>query len=107
MSKDKTAFKKENGIDAVIQNETDEETINPKDITVYDLISVFGEESVRRGLQYMASLEKAEEEYRKTNSDELLEGVKEWLDADEPTDKMVEMSDHWSERMKEEGIGID
>lgn len=107
--KNKTKFKKDAGIDAVIQNESDEDNlIDPSEITILDLIKVFGEESVRRGLQYMASLEKAQEEYKKTaQSEELLEGMKNWADTEEPTDDMVEMSNQWSKRMKEEGIGID
>lgn len=108
MSDENSEFKKNNGIEAVIQNEKDEEElIDTTKVTLADLIQLFGEEPVRRGLQYMASLEEADKEYKKTNSDELLEGLQDWTDSDDPTEQMIETSDHWSKRMKEEGIGIE
>lgn len=107
MSDDSVDFKKNTGIEGIIQQEENDDMIDPSKITLLDLIKVYGEEPTRRGIQYMASLEKANKEYKKSSEDDLLDGLQEWTGEDEPTDDMIEMSSIWKERMKEKGLGLD
>lgn len=74
-------------------------------MTVDQLISIYGEESVARGLSYMQSLKRADLEYRESaNPEDLDEGWKEGYDVDEVD---TDAADKWAERMEDSGLGID
>lgn len=101
-------FKKDKGLKTLIQKEKNQVLIDPSEVTLKDLIVMFGEESVRRGLQYMSSLKEADEEFKKSGSKEaMLEALKEMTGEDEPTEGMKELSDNWSEEMENQGLGLD
>lgn len=84
---------------------------DPSDVTVRDLISMYGEEAVRRGLSYMESLAEAEEEFKQSveESDEYAERVIEGVTDPENIDpeKREEINSRWAEGMQEGGLGLD
>lgn len=90
------------GVDNLVE---DEQLNIPDSTTILQLKMRFGEEAVRRGVQYMASLKKADEEYRRSaNPDDLDEG---WERGYGVENVETDASEEWAESMEEEGLGID
>lgn len=82
------------------------------EITVSDLEDEFGEEVVKRGISYMASLADADEEYRKSVQGsnyvkESLRGFAESPDEVEVSDDAEEANNEWRRNSQEGGLGLD
>lgn len=84
---------------------------DPSDVTVRDLINMYGREAVRRGLSYMESLSEAEEEYKQSAEDGggYAEGIARGVTDPEDLDpeKREEINERWAEGMEEGGLGLD
>ena len=83
--------------------EEEERLIDMENITIGELKNMFGEEATRRGLEYMRSLIDADSNFREAaNPDVMTEGYREaGVSGDvEP------VSNKWSSRMEEEGLGL-
>lgn len=78
-----------------------------RNYTVAELEAEYGSEAVRRGLQYMLSLKKADEEYRQSADPEDLD--RGWARAYNLDEEEVETeaSENWVEGMEEGGLGLD
>jgi hypothetical protein len=75
-----------------------------KSMTVAELIDKYGEESIRRGLKYSMSLNKADEEFRDVDKKDMEEGYRKAYGEDsEPT----EHANEWEKSINENGIGIE
>ena len=78
-----------------------------EDVTVGELIQQYGEEPVRRGLSYMASLSDADQNYREASrkADEYGEGYSKGV-ADDPDADTEEIENRWADAIEDSGIGI-
>lgn len=82
------------------------------EVTIRDLINMYGREAVRRGLSYMESLSDAEENFKRSVEDEA-EYAEEYADEyvddpeDIPPEKRKEINERWAEGMKKGGLGLD
>lgn len=78
--------------------------IDHPDLTVQDLIDMFGREAVRRGLEYTRSLSEADQEFRQSaDPDRMTEGYRE-----AGVDGEVEpVSNKWAQSSREGGLGLD
>lgn len=79
------------------------------EVTVRELRQIFGSESVRRGLSYMASLSDAEVNYREaSNGEQYIEGMEQAFDAEIDEDSpATEAAKRWQEAMENGSLGID
>lgn len=82
------------------------------DITVRDLVDMYGKEAVRRGISYMESLAEAEEEFKQSidNDPEYAEQYTKGVAGDPeevPESKREEINSAWAEGMREGGLGLD
>lgn len=74
-------------------------------VTIGQLKKMYGEEVVRRGVEYMLSLQDADQEFRQSiQSEDLDEGWEEGYGVD---DIETDASDKWAEKSKEKGLGLD
>lgn len=84
--------------------EEDGALIRRKDLTIGDLIDMFGRETTRRALEYMRSLDRADREFRESaDSDIMTEGYRRagvGGDVDPASDK-------WAAKSRREGLGLD
>jgi len=86
--------------------EDDDELEGRRDLTVGELVDIYGKEAVRRGLEYMESLQEADQEFRKSaNPEDLSEGLEEAFDVENIEDP--DSSERWAESVKEDGLGLD
>lgn len=79
------------------------------DTTMSDLVDIFGEEVVRRGVEYMSSLKTADSTYRSSVGD-YPENYAESFGAEPEKineDTKEEMESKWAEGMEESGLGLD
>lgn len=78
-----------------------------EETTVEELIDIYGEEIVTRGLAYMDSLEEADKEFREnTESDYATDYAEGIGGGDISEDKRQELNDRWSESIQDNGLGI-
>lgn len=78
--------------------------IAQKNLTIGELIDMFGREAVRRGLEYTRSLDDADETFREqADADRMTEGYrKAGVQGDiEP------VSEKWEAEIEEGGLGLD
>lgn len=77
-------------------------------MTVQDLVSIYGKEAVKRGIQYMGSLSEAEENYRESvTQDKMEDGFERIAESDiDLSDEAKEASSRWEQESKESGLGI-
>lgn len=76
------------------------------DTTIAELRSIYGEESVRRALNYMDKLSEADKNFRESaEEDKMIEGYSEFLTDSNITSR--EEESEWQRGMKENGLGID
>lgn len=72
-----------------------------------DLVDLYNKEAVRRGILYMESLSRADEEYRgSVNEDKMEEGYRN-AGVEGSGDDMENVSSQWAEGMKDSGLGLD
>lgn len=81
------------------------------EVTIRDLIDMYGHEAVRRGLSYMESLSEAEDNY-KQSTEEQADYAEGFIDQtadpeDVPKEKRAEINNKWAEGMEESGLGLD
>lgn len=81
-----------------------DELISQRDLTIADLINLFGREPVRRGLNYMEKLPTAQENYRKSASGDKME--RGYREAGVRGD-VSPAADEWERGMEKSGLGID
>ena len=93
------------GVNDVVE---DGSLVNRDDLTIGELKQHFGEEVVRRGIQYMNSLKEADENFRDSaDPEDMQEGYKKFSDRSELGDEAKEGSDKWARAMEEGGLGLD
>lgn len=74
-----------------------------RDSTIQELVDEYNEEIVRRGVEYMASLERADKNFRDVTEEDMEKGYeKAGVDGD-----TSDASAKWAEEAGSEGIGID
>lgn len=78
-----------------------------RSLTVEEVIDRYGKEAVRRGMEYMLSLQDADANYRQSarDTDGYSEEVTEAYTGERT--EMEELDERWSESMEERGLGID
>lgn len=88
--------------DAADQFPVDEET------TVSELIDMYGEEAVRRGISYISNLADSEEKYLEAaQGGNYGEGITDAVvGGDVPEDKKDELDSKWEEGMQDSGLGL-
>lgn len=100
-------------LDELVPDEQAEQlTEIPEDTTIQTLIDIYGEEAVRRGISYMASLREADEEFRKSTSKDhnYAQKMSEALtseDVDVEDEMVSEANSSWEESMEGDGLGLD
>lgn len=82
----------------------DDSLIDHPEITVRELIEMFGREAVRRGLEYTRSLSKADKEFRESVDPVRMEEG--YRDAGVEGD-LEPVTEKWSVKSKEGGLGLD
>lgn len=81
----------------------EEKLIDRENITIGDLIDIFGREPTRRGLEYMQSLEKAEREFKQSvDADTMTKGYR---DAGVEGD-VEPVSRKWKAESEKKGLGL-
>lgn len=80
-----------------------------KQTTIQELINMYGEEAVRRGVVYIDNLAESEREYMNAAreggyAEELADSISE---GEVPEDKEEELDSKWKEGMESSGLGID
>lgn len=81
-------------------------------VTVAELIQLHGEEAVRRGLSYMASLSEADENFRESGAEGADYG-EEYIkaiageEANVDGEKAERLQSDWEEAMEGDGLGLD
>lgn len=81
-----------------------EALIARKELTIGDLESMFGREATRRGLEYMRSLDDADETFReKVDEDDMTEGYR----RAGVRGNIEPASEKWKESSEKEGLGLD
>jgi len=93
------------GIDEVLQEGS---LADQDELTVGQLKQMYGEEVVRRALQYMNSLVEADEQFRQSaDPKQMEEGYKQIEGVgDELPEEAKEGSEQWAEAMQDSGLGI-
>lgn len=90
------------GIQDLVPGE--ESLIDHTELTVQDLIDMYGREAVRRGLEYTRSLSDADKEFRESaDPDRMTEGYRE-AGVDGEVDPV---SEKWASSSREGGLGLD
>lgn len=93
------------GIQDVLEDET---LADNDDLTVGELKEFFGEEVVRRGIQYMNSLREADHNFRQSaNPEQMEEGYKKIANSEEISERAQEGAEEWSSKMEEGGLGLE
>lgn len=78
-----------------------------KELTVEELIEMYGEEPVRRGIQYLMSLYKADKNYRESvDEGKMKEGYERGYGVEGSKGKVDDAVGKWGQSMKERGLGI-
>jgi len=91
-----------------------------EDLTVQQLVDIYGKEAVRRGLSYIINLQSADESYRQAANPEksqefiqkTAEGVAEVepgqeIDPEELPESAKEAQSEWEKQMEEKGLGLE
>lgn len=93
--------------------EEEKRLIDMENITIGELKNMFGKEATRRGLEYMASLSTADENFRQSgeeNKDKYGNRVVEGqgVDPDKVSEEAKEeASSSWRSSIEETGLGLD
>lgn len=103
-----------------VEELTEEPLPVDKDLTVEELVDIYGKEAVRRGLSYIINLQSADEAYRQSanseKSEEFIqktaEGVAQMepgqgVDPDELPESAQEAQSAWENQMEEKGLGLE
>lgn len=86
----------------------EDELIARRDLTIGDLIDIFGREPTRRGLEYMKSLNDAEKEFVESISQEELEkGWREAYNMENVGEDAERAASKWADESREKGLGLD
>lgn len=95
-------FEDESGVGRLIEEK--DNNVDIRSLTVQDLINIFGEEAVRRGLQYTASLSEAEQEFISSIEDDDYEKGLEKAGVD---DVPQNVSEQWKKQTQSGGLKLD
>lgn len=94
------------GVDSLIDEDDDELGVDPE-ATIQDLINLYGPEVVKRGISYMESLRKADENFKKAADPETMkDGYVNIAGSEDLSDEVKEASEKWADAM-EGGLRLD
>lgn len=79
-----------------------------KETTIQDLVDIYGEEAVRRGIMYIDNLVEGEKRYleaagRSSYSNDLAEEV---VGGELPEEQKEDMDSRWKDGMRDSGLGL-
>lgn len=75
--------------------------------TVADLVDKHGKEIVKRGLEYMDSLDEADREYKRAADDTEMSKGYERAGVDSDDENVDKASTKWARAVKVRGLGVD
>lgn len=78
------------------------------DTTIQELVDIYGEEAVRRGLVYIDRLSEADQNFRESaDPGDMKKGVKEAFNVSSTGEEVDKASEKWKEAVEKQGLGID